>query len=40
MLQDQTADNKFVFYEIYKTAEDVAFHKKQPHFAKWASTML
>jgi autoinducer 2-degrading protein len=37
VLQDQAQDNKFVFYEIYKSAEDVAFHKKTPHFAKWAA---
>lgn len=24
-----------MFYEVYKDAEAVAFHKEQPHFALW-----
>jgi len=33
----QTKDNpaKFVFYEAYKSEEDVAAHKETPHYKKW-----
>lgn len=37
VLQSQEQSNRFFFYEIYKDAESVAFHKDQPHFALWTN---
>ena len=34
-MRDQSDPNKFYFYELYKDADAVAFHKEQPHFALW-----
>jgi quinol monooxygenase YgiN len=35
VLRDQSADNKFVFYEVYRDAEAVAVHRSTPHFQAW-----
>mmetsp|Transcript_8898 Transcript_8898/g.11147 ORF Transcript_8898/g.11147 Transcript_8898/m.11147 type:complete len:147 (+) Transcript_8898:137-577(+) len=35
--QSQDNPNKFMFYEVYKDADAVAFHKEQPHFALWTN---
>lgn len=29
------SNNKFLFYEVYKNAAALEFHKTTPHFAKW-----
>ena len=36
LLRDQSAENKFTFYEAYKNADAFAFHKETPHYKKWA----
>lgn len=36
VLQSQEAENKFFFYELYKSASDVDYHKTQPHYNRWA----
>ena len=36
LLRDQSEPNKFVFYEVYKDSDAVAFHKEQPHFKAWS----
>ncbi len=35
--QSQDNPNRFFFYEVYKDADAVAFHKEQPHFALWTN---
>ena len=37
LLKNQSADNKFTFYEAYVSAEAVVFHKEQPHYKAWAA---
>ena len=37
LLQDQTDPCKFYFYEVYKDADAVAYHKQTEHFAAWAA---
>lgn len=37
VMRDQSDPNKFYFYELYKDADAVAFHKEQPHFALWTN---
>jgi quinol monooxygenase YgiN len=36
VLQDQSQQNKFWFYEIYENAAAVDFHKTQAHYQAWA----
>ncbi|KAJ8599156.1 hypothetical protein CTAYLR_008305 [Chrysophaeum taylorii] len=36
LLRDSQTPNAFVFYEVYKDADAVAFHKEQPHYKSWA----
>ena len=35
MLKDQSANNKFIFYEVYKNTQAVDIHKKTPHYKLW-----
>ncbi len=37
LLQDQADPCKFFFYEVYKDADAVAYHKQTEHFAAWAA---
>jgi len=36
LLRSSDKDNVFHFYEAYKDADAIAFHKEQPHYQKWA----
>jgi (4S)-4-hydroxy-5-phosphonooxypentane-2,3-dione isomerase len=36
VLRSQEADNKFYFYELYRTAGAIEHHKEQPHYGRWA----
>jgi quinol monooxygenase YgiN len=36
VLRSQEADNKFFFYELYRSADAIDYHKKQPHYNLWA----
>lgn len=36
VLRSQDANNKFFFYELYKSKSDVDHHKQQPHYKAWA----
>ena len=31
------SSNKFIFYEVYEGADDIAHHKEQPHYAAWVA---
>ncbi len=35
ILRDAENPYKFVFYEAFESEEDVAEHKKTPHYLKW-----
>ena len=35
VLQDQSKDNKFWFYEVYESTDDVAHHKTTSHYKSW-----
>lgn len=37
LLQDQSDPCKFFFYEVYKDADAVSYHKQTEHFAAWAA---
>jgi len=37
VLQVEDAPNKFIFYEIYQTADDISFHKEQSHYLAWVA---
>lgn len=37
VLQAADQANKFFFYEIYESADDIAHHKEQPHYAAWVA---
>ncbi len=39
LLQDTQDPSRFMFYEAYKTAEDVAAHKQTAHYAQWRDTV-
>jgi len=32
----RASETRFFFYEAYKSADDVVFHKEQPHFKLWS----
>mmetsp|Transcript_8295 Transcript_8295/g.13458 ORF Transcript_8295/g.13458 Transcript_8295/m.13458 type:complete len:108 (+) Transcript_8295:138-461(+) len=34
-LQDCESNNKFKFYEVYKDAAAIEFHKQTPHYKLW-----
>lgn len=36
VLRSQTSLNEFFFYELYKNAEAIDYHKAQPHYNLWA----
>jgi autoinducer 2-degrading protein len=36
VLRSQDADNMFFFYELYRNADAIDHHKKQPHYNLWA----
>ena len=36
LLKDQSADNKFTFYEAYTSVDAFGIHKETPHYKKWA----
>jgi (4S)-4-hydroxy-5-phosphonooxypentane-2,3-dione isomerase len=36
VLRSQEADNKFYFYELYRTAGAIEYHKEQSHYGRWA----
>lgn len=36
VLKDQSASNKFWFYEVYENTDAVDFHKTQAHYQSWA----
>uniref|UniRef100_A0A7S3NIJ9 ABM domain-containing protein n=1 Tax=Aureoumbra lagunensis TaxID=44058 RepID=A0A7S3NIJ9_9STRA len=36
VLQDKEQANKFVFYEVYKDDDAIAFHKTTSHYKAWA----
>jgi quinol monooxygenase YgiN len=36
VLRSQESPNEFFFYELYKNAEAIDFHKTQPHYNLWA----
>lgn len=36
VLRSQDAENEFFFYELYKNAAAIDYHKKQPHYNLWA----
>lgn len=36
-LEVSDAPNSYVFYEVYKDAASVAFHKEQAHYQKYAA---
>ena len=36
LLEHETPDNTFSFYECYADADAIAFHKTQPHYKLWA----
>lgn len=35
-LEDTSKLNSYVFYEVYKDADALAFHKAQPHYQAYA----
>ena len=37
VLQAEGSSNKFIFYEVYEGADDIAHHKEQPHYAAWVA---
>lgn len=36
VVRDQETTNKFYFYELYKNANAIAYHKEQAHYQAWA----
>ena len=36
LLQDQSDENTFLFYEAYKDAEAIAIHKETAHYKAWS----
>lgn len=36
VLQDQSKENKFWFYEVYESTDAVAHHKTTSHYQSWA----
>jgi quinol monooxygenase YgiN len=36
VLRSQESPNEFFFYELYKNAEAIDYHKAQPHYNLWA----
>jgi (4S)-4-hydroxy-5-phosphonooxypentane-2,3-dione isomerase len=36
VLRSQEADNRFYFFELYRTAGAIEHHKEQPHYGRWA----
>lgn len=36
MLQSPENPNKFIFYEVYKSVDEIAHHKEQAHYNLWA----
>mmetsp|Transcript_366 Transcript_366/g.665 ORF Transcript_366/g.665 Transcript_366/m.665 type:complete len:151 (-) Transcript_366:354-806(-) len=36
VLRSQDAPNEFFFYELYKNAAAIDYHKQQPHYNLWA----
>mmetsp|Transcript_28197 Transcript_28197/g.90141 ORF Transcript_28197/g.90141 Transcript_28197/m.90141 type:complete len:101 (+) Transcript_28197:772-1074(+) len=36
VLKDDDSDNKFAFFEVYASAEAVAYHKEQDHYKLWS----
>lgn len=37
VLRSNSQSNKFIFYEVYKNEDCVAFHKATDHFALWTN---
>ncbi|KAL3807216.1 hypothetical protein ACHAXA_001544 [Cyclostephanos tholiformis] len=37
VLQAEGAPNKFIFYEIYQSTDDISYHKEQPHYLAWVA---
>lgn len=37
VLQAEGSSNKFIFYEVYEGADDIAHHKEQSHYAAWVA---
>ena len=35
VLQDQTDENTYYFYEVYKDEDAFAAHQAAPHYARW-----
>jgi autoinducer 2-degrading protein len=35
VLQDEKASNQFMFYEVYRSAEDFAAHQQTTHYLEW-----
>ncbi len=40
VLQDLSAEGKFLLVEVYKTPEDTAKHKDTRHYKKWSQTVM
>ncbi|MDY0040891.1 MAG: putative quinol monooxygenase [Desulforhabdus sp.] len=38
-IQQQDDPTRFVLVEVYRTAEDPAFHKETPHYKAWRDTV-
>ncbi len=38
-LQEETASDRFVLVEVYRTKEDPARHKQTTHYQKWNKTV-
>ena len=39
VLRSQDDPNRFLLYEVYRTEEDAAAHKKTAHYLKWRDTV-
>ena len=40
VLQDLSAEGKFLLVEVYKTPEDTGKHKETLHYKKWSQTVI
>jgi autoinducer 2-degrading protein len=38
VLQDQSDENHFIFYEVYRDQAAFEAHQKTPHYARWMQT--
>jgi autoinducer 2-degrading protein len=36
VIELEPGGNKFIFYEVYKDEDAIAFHKNTPHFKLWS----